>query len=56
VARYRAGDFAKASELFTVCLNIRKNDPLSAMYVRRCENLAREQPADWDGIFVMTSK
>lgn len=53
---YRAGDFSKARELFTDCLNIRKNDALAAMYVRRCEELAREQPAAWDGVFVMDAK
>lgn len=53
---YRAGDFQKAHGLFRECGRIRAGDGLAAMYERRCERLAREQPADWDGVYVMTSK
>ena len=53
---YREGDFFEALRLFSDCLNIRENDPLALCYLHRCEDLLRERPAEWSGVFVMSRK
>jgi adenylate cyclase len=53
---YREGKFQQAVELFSICLDVRKGDFLAAMYLERCEDLKRNSPETWDGVFVMTRK
>jgi adenylate cyclase len=54
--KYRSGDFAHAFKLFNYALNAHPDDKLCKMYVDRCNNLMLDPPADWNGVYVMTSK
>src|SRR5581483_11597532 len=57
VEKYRAGDFDEAQTLFDECLSLRKDDPLAALYAKRCADLHAQPPdVSWDGVFVMTTK
>jgi adenylate cyclase len=53
---YRAGDFAKATRSFAEALRLNPSDRLSTTYIERCETLAGAPPADWRGVWTMTSK
>ena len=53
---YRAGDFAKASRSFAEALRLNPADKLAATYIERCATLAADPPADWLGVWTMTSK
>jgi adenylate cyclase len=53
---YRAGDFAKASKSFAEALRLNPSDKLSTTYIDRCTALAAATPADWNGVWTMTSK
>jgi len=53
---YRAGDFAKATRSFAEALRLNPSDRLSTTYIERCETLASAPPADWRGVWTMTSK
>lgn len=53
---YNKGDFDKAIALFQECLKANPDDKLAQIYIERCEALMADPPADWDGVFVMTSK
>ncbi len=53
---YNNGSWDKAIALFNECLKGNPNDKLAASYIERCEALKADPPADWDGVFVMTSK
>ena len=55
--QYHNKEFEAAIQSFTQALNISPNDEASKMYVERCQDLLREPPpADWDGVFTMTTK
>ncbi|NLE67590.1 MAG: adenylate/guanylate cyclase domain-containing protein [Lentisphaerae bacterium] len=47
------GDFAAARAAFE---KLRDGDPVSGAYARKCRALEAEQPASWDGVWVMTEK
>ncbi len=54
---YRQRQFSESKELFNKCLEIIPNDGPSRIYVERCEAFIKNPPpADWDGVFVMTTK
>lgn len=53
---YNNGDWDKAIALFRECLKGNPDDKLSETYIERCEMLKADPPADWDGVFIMTSK
>ena len=54
---YRAGDFAKSKNSFTLALQSNPNDKLSQMYIERNEKLLTlPTPSDWQGIWVMEDK
>lgn len=54
---YREGNFSKALESFQLALSNDPNDPVSQLYLERCqEYLAEAPPQDWDGVFVMKTK
>lgn len=54
---YRGRSFAEAKKHFEKCLELVPGDGPSQIYVERCEVfMSAPPPADWDGVFVMTSK
>jgi len=54
---YHEQKFREAIERFTNALSFDANDAPSQLYIERCEDYLREPPpADWDGVFTMTSK
>ena len=54
--KYKSGDFNGAINSFTECIKANKEDNLSNTYIDRCNQLIKENPSDWDGIWVMKSK
>ena len=56
-ALYMKKRFAEARQSFLKALELVTGDPLSQLYVGRCDDfLAQPPPEDWDGVYVMTSK
>jgi len=54
---YHQRQFAEALEQFNASLSIDANDHVSALYLGRCKDYLKTPPnADWDGVFVMTTK
>ncbi len=54
---YRERDFQKARELFETVLQMVPKDGPSNLYIERCnEFIKNPPPADWDGIYTMTTK
>ena len=54
--KYRLGDFTSSISSFQECLKANSNDLLSKTYIERCEQLIKEKPTNWDGVWVMKSK
>ncbi len=54
---YRAGQFTQSLDSFKLALSKDPNDPVSQLYMERCqEYLAEAPPEDWDGVYVMKTK
>lgn len=54
---YREGQFSESLIAFKKALSKDPNDPVSQLYIERCEEyLAEAPPQDWDGVFVMKTK
>ena len=54
---YRNRQFEESLSFFKKALEIKPDDGPSAMYVERCrEYIKNPPPANWDGVFVMTTK
>ncbi|MCB0356143.1 MAG: CHASE2 domain-containing protein, partial [Bdellovibrionales bacterium] len=54
---YHKKEFSAAMEQFNQALNINPEDDCSKLYIERCQNYLKEPPpADWDGVFIMTTK
>ncbi len=54
---YQTKEFAEALESFKVSLKMSQDDPVSELYIERCEQYLKEPPPqDWDGVFVMKTK
>ena len=53
---FKAGKWDKGIRSFKECLKANPADKLSKTYIERCEFMKKENPKDWDGIWVMTSK
>ena len=53
---YRRGDWDRAVRSFAQALTANPEDALSQTYIDRCEQLKADPPADWSGIWAMTSK
>lgn len=54
---YRDQHWNDAISLFNTVLNIKSDDYASKMYIERCEEFLKSPPpANWDGVYVMTSK
>ena len=57
LALYRDRRFTDATAKFFESLKTSPDDKPSQIYIKRCEQfLAAPPPADWDGVYVMTSK
>ena len=54
--KYKTGNFSDAINSFTECIKANENDNLSKTYIDRCNQLIKENPKEWDGIWVMKSK
>ena len=53
---YRTGNFNKAISFFNKCLKANSDDKLSNNYIERCEYLIKNNPRNWDGIWIMKNK
>ncbi|MBT5659654.1 MAG: adenylate/guanylate cyclase domain-containing protein, partial [Rhodospirillaceae bacterium] len=53
---YRDGDWDKGITSFKECLKLNPADKLSDTYIERCQHLKKDDPKDWNGVWVMTSK
>jgi hypothetical protein len=54
---YRSRHFQEARDFFKKCLEIVPGDGPSQIYIERCDVFIKTPPpADWDGVFVMTTK
>ncbi len=56
VAKYRAGAWDDSIKKFNEAMSANPSDALAQTYIERCETLKADPPANWDGIWVMTSK
>jgi adenylate cyclase len=56
IEKYRRGDWGDAALAFGQALKANPDDKLSQTYIERCEQLQADPPADWDGIWAMTTK
>ena len=55
--RYQGAKWKDASKQFSKVLKMNPKDKCAAVYVERCDHLlANVKPADWDGIWRLTSK
>ena len=53
---YKTGNWDKAIKSFKECLKANSEDKLSKTYIERCDYLKKNNPKNWDGVWVMTSK
>jgi len=53
---YRQGDFGAASQIFARLATAPLNDPPSLTMLTRCQQLIKDPPASWDGIFTLEEK
>jgi adenylate cyclase len=54
---YRERNFDDAREYFKQALVVDPIDPVSGLYIERCEEYKQEPPPqDWDGVFIMKTK
>ncbi|MFA6583143.1 MAG: adenylate/guanylate cyclase domain-containing protein, partial [Elusimicrobiaceae bacterium] len=57
VALFGARDFAGAAAKFEAALKLSPDDKVSDFYIKQCEqNIKTPPPAEWDGVFNLTSK
>jgi adenylate cyclase len=56
IQKYRRGDWQQAALAFGHALKANPDDKLSQTYIERCEQLQAHPPAEWDGIWAMTTK
>ncbi|MDC1383698.1 GAF domain-containing protein [Candidatus Puniceispirillum sp.] len=53
---FKGGDWDKAIKSFNECLKCNPKDNLSNTYLERCAIMKKQNPKDWDGVWIMTSK
>ena len=54
---YKKRDFTQAKDFFKKALGAKADDGPSKLYAERCDLfLKNPPPADWDGVFTMTTK
>lgn len=56
VSQYRRGNWPEAIIKFEQALKANPDDKLSNIYIDRCKHLQENEPTDWNGVWVMTSK
>lgn len=56
IEKYRSGNWENAVNAFRETLRANPDDTLAETYIDRCLALKENPPADWNGIWVMTSK
>ena len=56
IEKYRSGNWESAVNAFRETLRANPDDTLAETYIDRCLVLKENPPADWNGIWVMTSK
>jgi len=56
IDKYRLGNWERAIDAFAETLRANPDDTLASTYIERCRVLAEDPPADWKGVWVMTSK
>jgi adenylate cyclase len=56
IEKYRGGNWESAVSAFRETLRANPDDTLAETYIDRCLVLEENPPADWNGIWVMTSK
>ncbi len=56
IDRYRRGEWGSAIDAFRETLRANPDDALARTYIDRCVVLDEHPPADWNGIWVMTTK
>ena len=56
IEKYRGGNWEAAIDAFRETLRANPDDALAGTYIERCTVLVENPPAEWDGIWVMTSK
>jgi len=56
IEKYRRGAWGNAALAFGQALKANPDDKLSQTYIERCEQLQADPPAEWDGIWAMTTK
>ena len=49
---YKTGSWDKAIKSFKECLKANPADKLSDTYIERCTIMKKENPKDWDGVWV----
>lgn len=54
---YQSKKFSEALEIFNKSKTMSQNDPVSELYVERCQDyIESPPPLDWDGVYVMKTK
>ncbi|WP_413612905.1 CHASE2 domain-containing protein [Bdellovibrio sp. HCB-110] len=54
---YQSKKFSEALEIFNKTKTMSQNDPVSELYVERCQDyIESPPPLDWDGVYVMKTK
>lgn len=54
---YHERNFAEAKSEFIKALEVHPEDPVSKLYIQRCDDYIADPPAeDWDGVYVMKTK
>jgi len=53
---FKIGNWDKGIKSFKECLKANPGDKLSNTYIERCNIMKKENPKNWDGVWVMTSK
>ncbi len=56
IEKYRGGNWESAVDAFRETLRANPDDTLAETYIDRCLALKENPPADWNGIWLMTSK
>jgi len=56
VSQYRTGNWNRAKKAFREALKANPGDRLSQTYLDRCAHLEQNPPAQWNGVWVMSSK
>ncbi len=54
--KYKNGDFTSSINSFKESLKANSSDRLSQTYIERCQQLIKEKPNSWDGVWIMKSK